>query len=324
MPAISNQNSQIQGIFDDYAETWENAYAMYGKLNNLLSRKPQDKTITTAQYAWKESIPFVRLWDAGKGRTHQIFRDRLVSVTYHGYELTIDVGRYDRRSDQLNDPKEHMQRGINRFHQIPQKGFRDILEGVTDTVREVPLAFDGVNLFSNLDGDGNNRFGAANGNLLTVSGFTSADVYRDVFRGQEQFMRLLDPAGEIIWSGYDTKINKMHVIHPPNLNQVFNEVSKAQYLRLDSLSNTSQDNVLMGTFEVHANNYLTNPNAWYLLIEDSYWKPFILRQEADLQVFWGDMTNSDRSRQHNLETLFADQRVGFGIHAPWTIIKFTA
>lgn len=323
MPALINTNSQLQGVFDDFDAMWMKQEAIYSELNDLLFKRPKSETITTANYAWKESVPAVVFWDQDSGREHQMFRDRNLQITYEPFQMAIDVNRYDRRSDQLNDPKENMQKGLQRFHQLPQNGGADILNGVASTIQDIPLAFDGVNLFSTT-ADGSPRFGATGGNSLTATSFDFDGFTTDLYRAHQQFMSFLDPAGQIIWTGHDVNFDKMHVIVPPALNRIALEVSKNEYLRNDIGNKVSQGNILVGTFKVHISNLLTNSNAWFVLIEDEYWKPMALRQEDKIENFWADMTNSDRSRQRNLETLYADQRVGWGVLAPWTIIKFSA
>lgn len=323
MAAIDLKNSKLQGIYDDFKATWEQQYPRYKEFDDLMYKRPKDSSVQVASYGWKESVAFPQLWKHGKGRKHSSLRDRLLEIGYHGYELTIDVNSYDRRSDQLQDPREHLEQGVQRFFNIPAKFIADYLNNAASLLPELTKAYDGEDLFSNT-ADGVARFQVTGGNILTASGFTIGDFQNDMFRAQQQFLNMKDPAGEPIFSQYDVTIDKMIAIVPPNLNKVAMNAAESQFFRVESGSFNNAQNILAGKFGVYLFNYLTDQSSWYIILQHSYWKPMVLRQENNLRNFWADMTNSDRSREENLETLYADQRLGAGIWCPFTIIKITA
>lgn len=323
MAVIDSKNSKLQGIFDDVKEFWQQGYPKYAGFEQIFCKRPKDSTVQSASYGWKESVDFPSYWEYGKGRKERSFRDRLIEVGLHGYELKVSVNSYDRRSDQLEDPKTHIERGIKRFHQIPIKFIADFLNGTPNLIPELTLAYDGQNLFSTT-ADGAARFGVTDGNLKSASGFTAQSIYNDVFRAQQQFLNMKDPSGEPIFDEEDVSFENMVAIVPPHLNEVALTAAKAKFFRNDTTSTVASDNILSGTFQVKLFNQLSDSSSWFVVLEHPWYKPFLLRQESSLRNFWADMSNSDVARETNKETLFADQRVGMGILCPFVIIKFNA
>lgn len=315
--------SKKQGIYKDLKDTWHQQYPSYKEFEEVFYRRPKDSNVQVAQYAWKESIGFPSLWKGGLGRQHKSLTDRLLEIGYHGYELTLDVNSYDRRSDQLEDSKTHLDQGVSRFFQIPAKFIADFLNNSATLIPELTKAYDGQDLFANT-ADGLPRFGVNGGNILASSGFTVAQFHDDVFRAQQQFLNMKDPAGEPIWSQHDVTLDKLIAVVPPHLNRIALQAAQAKFFKTEAASNTAGDNILEGTFKPHLFNYLDTTSDWFVILNHPYWKPMILRQENNLRNFWADMSNSDRSRELNIETLYADQRVGAGIWCPFTIIQISA
>jgi phage major head subunit gpT-like protein len=318
---ISIQNSLIQGIFRDLQDTWKNYLPIYDKLNSLFSRSLPDNTVRTAQYAWKEAVPFPKLWEFDQGRSHQTFQDRKIEVAVHAYEATIDVRGYDLEDDQIGDGKSHIQTVVERFLQIPQKLYAEYLNAVADLNPQLLNAFDGVGLFSTIDGNGDARFGATGGNIVTGSGVSVSAFTNDLFEVQERALSFLDTKNQILNGPDDVKFSNFHVVVPKELNEVAQKVAQSEYLRTDLSNNTSENNILKGQFEVHINNLLTDSSDWYVIINHRNWKPFVVRQRRDVRAIWADMTNSDRARETNQETLYADLRTGISPWAPWSIVK---
>lgn len=320
--ALANiQSSLNQGIFRDLQETWRNKFPIFEKQNALFSRKLPDTTVRSAKYAWKESIPFPSKWDYTRGRTHKGFRDRDITVSVFPYENTIDVLGRDREHDQLGDTKTHINLSTTRFLQIPQKLFAEYLNGTANLNPSLVNAYDGVSIYSTVDGAGDARFGATNGNILTSSGLGVADLQNDLFRAQEQFLAYLDTANEILYSPEDVDFLKFHVVVPRQLNEVAARVAEVEYLRSDPTNNTSEGNFFKGKFNLHINNLLTDSSDWYIFLEHEYWKTFVHRQNSSVRAIWADMSNSDRAREYNVESIYADQEIGIGLWAPFTTIK---
>lgn len=324
---IDQTNSLIQGIYRDFKSFWKEAYVLYEKIVNLTCyRLPgaSDSSARFAKYAWKESVPAPQFWNFDEGRQHQMFGDVQITVPVHPYELTVDVRRFDREHDQLGaeDARAQIQQGVNRYAQLPQIFASEQLNGAADKLPQLENAYDGVSLFSTTDGDGADRFGASGGNIVNGSGVSFADFQNDLWTAQQRYLTFLDPAGEILFGEEEVSFMKMHIIAPKELNQTAHSVAEAEYLRIDDSNQVSQTNILKGTFQVHIFNYLTDSSDWYVILEHPHkvWRPFALRQN-EIDSVWADMTNSDRSREQNFESLYTSQNTGLSVLCPFVIIK---
>lgn len=324
MAAIDMTNSLRQGIYRDLAETWRQEWPIYEAQNKLLGHYLPHKTARVAEYGWKQAVPSPVRWDRERGRTHQMLDDVKITVNYVPYEITIDVESYDAQDDQLMDAKQHVNQSVTKFLLLTQKLIAEYLNGVAVLNDDLELAYDGAAAFSKTEGDGSNRLGIVDGNLLTGTGTKIDDISNDLYRCQEQALKFVDTSvtGDLLYDASDVMWNKCHVIAPPGLNRVFNRIEKAATLRTDALSNTAEGNIFMNQLaKVHYNSYLTDNNDWFFVIEHKFWKPFLIRAQNDIRTIWADLNNSDRARQTNLETLYADLRTGTGFWHPATIIK---
>lgn len=316
MAVIENTNSRTQGAYRDLTETWRNKFPVYEELNRLFSRYLPDRGVRFAKYAWKESVPFPTFWDFDKGRTRKMFQDRSLEIGIYPYELTIDSRGYDLEDDQLGDGSEHVKGAVDRFLQIPQKLIHEYLNGSADLNPSLLNSYDGASLYSATEGGGANRLGASGGNIVTGTGVTVSAFSNDLYSVQQRFLEFTDTAGEILFSPAEVDFGKFIVVVPPELNEVAQQVAEAEYLRVDLANNTSQSNILKGKFRVKMSNLLTDASDWFVVLDHPYWKPFALRQARDVRSIWADMANSDRSKEYNLESLYADTRTGLG---PWFV-----
>lgn len=324
MPSLNNNNSRIQGILKIFSEFWRQELPTFeAQIKDLYRPMGGENFAREAKAAWKESVELPNFWAFGTPRIHSSAKDVTLTILWHAYQATLDINIFDRMDDQLKDAEEHMLGIIRRYAQLPHILFTEMLTGVPSLLPEIQPAYDGVTVFSTVDGDGNPRFGDAAGNTLTGSGFSSADLYRDMFRILQKFQQFLDPKNQIIFDTGTAAINNMSVIIPVGLQQAFATVLYGENFRIDSLNNTSESNVLKGDFEVHVNPRLTTANKWYAVLRHSYWKPFVLRRQTEPRAFWGNVENSDRAREYNEETLYSDQRIGVAPFSPFTIIEVT-
>lgn len=324
---IDSGNSLIQGIGKEFKDFWKAAYVKYEEFVQITTYKLPGASDTEARfkkYAWKESVPRPKFWNYDEGRSHQMFGDVQFEVPVYPYELTLDVRKFDREHDQLGkeDARSQIQMGVGRYAQLPQNFASEQLNGAADLLPDLRVAYDGSPLFSALDGDGNNRFSAVGGNIVAGSGTNFADFTSDMWTVQQRFLQFKDPAGEILFSDDDVDFSKMFVIAPVELNQIVKTTTKAKDLRIDNANLVSQSNVLEATFGSKILNLLTDASDWFVVLDHSHklWKPFALRQN-EIDSVWADMSNSDRAREINIESLYTSQNTGMGILAPFTIIK---
>jgi hypothetical protein len=322
MPIIDNTYSMKAGVIDHLKSTWDNQAPIFKTTQEICIKFLPAQNLRKATYAWKDSVPFPSRWAYSAGRTYRTFKDRYIDISNTAYEISIPYNKYDEEDDQLGDVKSHISLATRRFLQLPDKFLGEYLNNSADLLPALANAFDGVALFSDVDGNGDARFNTTGGNIVTGSGTaTTAAVKHDLMVAQRRFLRFRDTAGEIIFGEDDVKFENLHVIVPTAMNGVIQELSKAQYLHMDVASNTSESNIVMQTFSSNINPYLSDDVDWYVAVKHPYWRGLAYRAPQDVRQIIAEFSNSDHARKYNEECLYADVRCGMGVWAPWVIIK---
>ena len=320
---IDNTNSLQIGIQSVLAETWRQQLPVFQEQQDLFLRRLPDTGQRTSEYPWKESLPFPVPWPYGKGRTYQSFKDRKIAISIFPYELTIPFSGWDEEDDQLGDMRSHLQETARRMHQVPDKMIAEYLVGVADLNPNIKNAYDGVQMYSAVDGDGTDRFGVVGGNIIAGSGVSNtAQIIDDLYTAQQRFIDFMDPSGESpIFSPDDCKFENLVVIIPSALNQAFREISKAENLRVNVSNSVSESNTLVNSFEYRINPYLTDNSDYYITLKHQYWKPLIFRGPDNLRQIFADFNNSDKAREYNEYAIHTDVRYGMGPWVPFTTLK---
>ena len=321
MPTVNIQNSLLAGVQKDLLDFWKQPTPAFEVFKKLMTYPMAWKPIRNMPLAWKESIPFVSLWPYGDGRKYKTFKDRVMYAQIFNYELSIPFSKFDEEDDQLGDLRAHVQMCVQSYKKLPTILTMEYLNGVAVYNNTLLNAYDGVSVFSDVDGDGAARFGATGGNIVTGSGVTVAAVLKDFAVAQQRFMAFQDPtAGLPIFAEGDADYKNMVAIIPTSLNEVFQKASNAEMIRTDLTNNTSESNYLKGTFRYEISPYLTDTSDWYIVLEHPYYKPFFY-SEKPMESIVADMSNSDRSREYNENTIYTHVRNRIGVWFPGVIIK---
>jgi len=317
-------------VQDFLANTWQQKMPEFREAVDYMVRwmpPTKPKNIRHASYVWKDAVPAVEYWPYNTPRLHSTFKDRVITVSNYAYSLVLDWDQFDEEDDQLTDMQTHVQTSILRYGQLAIRRASEYLTGVPSLNPELVLAWDGVGLFSTVDGDGANRFSAVNGNLLAGSGLTPAAIINDIGVAQRQFLRYKDPAGQPLYDESDVDYNKLRCVIPVDLNQAFQKSSDQKDIRSDPLSNTAESNYIQGKFKYTINSYLTAATEWYICVDHPVYKPFVYRAPGDekgaIRSIIADMNNSDRSRETNINGTYTDIRTALSPYFPASIIKFT-
>lgn len=319
---VNIQNSKVQGIYKELMHTWKNQYPLFEDQFKLFFKELGYDKAQVSSYAWKEALPFPKKYEFNRGRQHQEIKDVRLDVKVSPYELTIDARRDDIFFDQMKDLKAHLEYGVKRMLQIPHKQATEFLTGVADINPDLPVSTDGAALYSTVNGDSENRYGVSGGNIVTGSGATTtAAVSDDIFEAQERAMQFLDPASELIYDEDDVKFSNLHLMFPPQMTKVAQKIAKSGFLRTDTSNTVSEDNIMYGELTYHINPRLTDATDWYVFIDHPVWKPFVKRQQTDIEAIWADITNSDIAREKDLEMLYSKWYCGTAVWCPFTTIK---
>lgn len=324
---VNLASSLKQGIFRDLDMTWKQQFPLFEKMNGKISKKLPDSLLRNAKYGWKNSVPAVKLWNQNVGRTHQAFDDTEIDIPIFQYELTIDINIRDLKHDQLKDAREHINFGVKRFLQLPQKLFSEYLNGTAVLNPALRNAYDGASLYSATDGNGSARFGRTGGNILTGFDRTVEGFSDFLYQAQAAFLAFLDTTNSEIIFGYeDVEYAKFYVIVPRTMNEIVQKIANVSYLKTDGANNVSEGNFFasVGKFDFYVNPLLTDENSFYVFLDHPIWKPFVYRQEDSIESIWADMNNSDLAREKNIAGLYSQQEIGVGVWTPFTTIKVTS
>ncbi|RLD10053.1 MAG: hypothetical protein DRI56_03255 [Chloroflexota bacterium] len=322
MPIANIDRSLQAGILADLKETWRQQIPVFRKQQEKLLKYLPDSNIRNATWAWKESVPFPQYWPYGTGRKAQAFRDRYLTLGKYNYELTIPWSRWDEEDDQLGDLRSHIQIAVQRYGQLPDVLISEYFNNVADLNPSILNAFDGAALFSTVDGDGADRLGVSGGNIITGSGLTPDGIIHDFAQVQQRALSFIDPtAGKPILSPEEADFSKMFAIVPNSANEVFQKTAQSEYLKISGENIVSESNWLKGIFEWQTNPYLTDTSDWYVVLEHSFWKPFVFREPKNVESIIADMQNSDSARETGEYKLHTHVRCALGPWFPGVIFK---
>jgi len=326
MPVLQNESSRRAGIINKLMENWRQPYPTFEEQKALTCISLPYTNIRAAQYGWKESLPFPTKWPYGMPRTYRTIRDRHITIQLMPFQVAIPYNIYDKEDDQLGDMDTHVSMVVERFKMLPDQMVAEYLNnalGTNPLNDAIETAYDGVNVFSATDGDGNNRFGISGGNIVTGSGVSAAAIMHDMAVVQRRFLQFKDTENQPIFNEATVQYSRLHAIIPNTLNEVFQRITKQEMIRGDAGSITAESNYLKGEFKYHLNPYLTDSSDYFVVVEHKYWKPFAFREPggSGLRQIFADRSNSDRARDLNEEALLADVRNGMRPWFPATIVK---
>ena len=200
----------------------------------------------------------------------------------------------------------------------------EYLNGVAVENPNLELAYDGVPLFSDVNGDGGDRFGVSGGNIQTGSGATAAAVITDLHSVQQRLLDMKDEtANKPIFKAENVTFDKMYVLAPNSMNLAIQKAAKATYIQTNPALTVAENNYLVSTFSFGVNPFLTDNDDWFVLLKHPYWKPFILRPPQDINSVVTNIQNSDKARMQDVAGIYTDMRFGVGCWMPQTIVKVT-
>lgn len=322
MPTVNIQQSLKAGVINALMDTWKQTMPKFEEQQKLMIRQLPYTNIRNASYPWKESLPFVKLWNYGMPRTYQLFRDRVLTMGLVPYELTIPWSRFDQEDDQLGDTLQHVQLAVERYGMLPDVLIAEYLNGVANLNPSLANAYDGASLFSATDGDGASRLGVSGGNIVSGSGASVAGVIHDINVVHRRLLNMVDStAGKPIFDPKDITLSKLHVIAPTALNEIFLKATNTEYIRSDAGVTVAESNYVKGTFDFHLNPYLTDTTDWYVVCEHPYWKPFVYRAPKSVESILADINNSDKARGTMEYAIYTHLRTRLGVWMPAVIVK---
>lgn len=326
MPAtyVTVENSLKIGILNDVAEMWEVMSEKEAQYRSLMFHDVPWVPQYTSKFVWKQDVGMPVPWDKGSELPANIFDDVAIDCDLREYGQRTEWFRRDNEFDQLQPGqiRKHAEMGIKRYAQLYRYLGADYLDGTTNYIRYPQLAYDGAALFSATDGAGADRMGVSGGNIVTSSGLSTAAIKTDAHRALQRWLGMKQPiSNHPVFSPDEVKFENMLFVIPPALEERFFDLSEAKILYTDPSINTAQSNTLATRVKYEMENVLTDSSDYYVILQHSYWKPFLYRGLSSIDSFIADASNSDDARKLNIEAWFSQTMMGCCPWAMFTMIK---
>lgn len=280
-------------------------------------------------YGYPLSAPTVDFWQRGQ----PIPRETSAMVTW---EVDNDsFGKaFEFHEDDLNDVGKVMGaqawvRGLaSRGAQLPDRVGFQIADGTTNRklLPGIPLAPDGVGLFSALDGDGNARFGyvgpgTETGNIVKGAGY-SPDAIRSTFLDKviPYYLGAQDTKGEPLNDQSEVE-SGITIVCNSRFAGVFGKAfTQARTLEEGTVGAAATSNyILDGGFKVKL--WPTQRKSslnWFCVAVNAGPKPLLQQVRLALRSIDEDRSNSDRARNTKMNAFQVDLRHGYGVALPYT------
>jgi len=283
------------------------------------------------EFAYFNAAPHMEYWRRGDTIPTDAF-DSVEFTTYvHEYAKRVPWSKWDRHDDQTSSLMDMARQAGESAGLLPERFFFDLLTQNTGTLPAIPNAPDGASFFSTTDGAAANRFGVANGNLLTGTGVASVSTIRaDFYSAIEQWKQYQDGKGQPLLSD-DVTDGGYIIIYPVTHLEAFEEaflqrrqgLSTSETAVTNLVQDASRDVTLWATSRLAAAAGNHTANDWYIFLRNPPKKPTFLLNRSGVQEFTsleGD-NNSDHTRDTAEEYVQWETRQGAGIALPFGAIK---
>lgn len=279
------------------------------------------------KFAYFESAPYFEEWRRGDTIPTEGFDSVQFDVAVHSWGKRVKWHKHDRKDDQTASLMSVARQAGTSAGILEEEFFFDLLAGTTNRLPAVPLAPDGVALYSTVDGNGDARFGATSGNLLTGSGVgTASAIKTDVYTAIEQFKAFRDTKNQPLFSEGIVD-GGLLLIHAAENTEIMEETFLQR--RLGEVRGTDAGTTPTNLFQDASRNFrlwgssrLTG-NDYYLVLLNAPLKPTFLLDREGVQEFEAleGSNNSDFVRDTGQEYVQWERRAGAGIALPYATIK---
>jgi hypothetical protein len=275
------------------------------------------------RYAYPEAPPGVPRWDYGNDMPRGTFRYRQWTVQNLRWAKAIDYEADDAADDQLDVLTTQATEMASRLGLLPMRVAMQIVQGGAadpELLNGLPLAPDGVSMYSALDGDGNNRYGrSANGggNIVTKTGMASeAQIEKDAFAVLHAAKSVTDTAGRRRWPA--SLVDKGLVVLGSSvdgevLTKTFNRGPMTQAGIAGAGVAAGVNTVMGGVVKKLILTAELPTGSWYPFLAGAPYMPLFRQVREEANVYYGDKSNSDRARDQDTNSFYVKGRYGFGV-----------
>jgi phage major head subunit gpT-like protein len=278
-------------------------------------------TQRTERYFFWESVPVPVRWRRGDDIPAEGIRSRSYQVENFTWARAIDWHEEDLEDDQTGSMGGQARALADEFALLPERiAFQLLLSSADpDLLPSVPLAPDGVALFSATDGSGAARFGVTGGNIVTGTGVaTSGAIRTDFFSAIQRMGQFQGTNGEPFHSENLADAGFL-VIYGVQNEQVFREAFQQRTVLEDGTGSAGVGNIILeGGLSVRlwSTARLAGSNDWYVVALGYDIKPLFRQVRLQITTDEQNRSNSDRSRDTRMNRFQAFARFGFGVNLP--------
>lgn len=277
-------------------------------------------------FAYFDAAPHATHWPRGTTVPTDGFGSVRFNVKVVDWARRVKWHKHDRQDDQIDGLFTQAKGAGESFGLLPERIFFDLILNTTTTLPAVPLAPDGAAMFA-ATANGSARFGATNGNLLSGSGTTAANISDDFYAACEQFQAFEDGKGQPLFT--EERIDRgVIVIYPADkkkeVHEAFLQLRQGRVMGTDA--GTTPSNVIIDSsrnVELWGTSRLNGTDDFFYFLKDAPIQPtFILDRQKpiELTALEGD-NNSDVNRDTGEEYIQWEARMGGGIALPYAAIK---
>lgn len=323
MPLNVIQANQVltAGLQANFSHTYAtSAKASMEKMRKMVEFDvPAPARVTPLGYFESAEIP--EHWPYGEEIPEGTNEAVSYNVTIRRWAKRIKWNRDDVSDEMTHTLKQRATQLGERFGTLHERVFFQLVLGSTDPslLPVVPNAPDGAAFFATTAG-GANRFGVANGNLLTGNGIADpASILRDYYLALVQFTRMLDTKGQPLHD-----IGKVE----GGLTILFGTANTEVFDR--AFYGTIQQGVAAGisnplkdagrNFQLWPTPRITT-NDWYVFMTGDPLKPIGQFTKEGMETTEADWSNSDESRSHDIGYFQAKARYGYVINLPYQALQ---
>lgn len=279
------------------------------------------------EFGYHEAAPHMALWRRGETVPTDAFGSVQFEAVVHNWARRIPWHKNDRADEQTQSLMDMAKMAGASAGLLPERFFFDLITGNTATLPAVPLAPDGVAMYSATAGSGADRFGVSGGNLLSGNGVATASAIRsDYYAALEQFSLMQDGKGQPLFA--DEVIDQgAIVIYGAANKEAFEEafIQTRTGVVIGSDAGSTPTNLVQeaGRTPTLWGSQRISDTDWFIFLKAAPKLPtFLLNREGmkEYQALEGD-NNSDHVRDTGEEYVQFETRQGAGIALPYATIK---
>lgn len=269
----------------------------------------------------------------------QGFGGRGFRVVNFPYELKISWHADFEADDQTRSLVTRARQGGANFGTLRERLFYQVIQGTADAdlLPAIPNAGDGAALFSTTNGSGAARFGVTGGNIVSVADLSRpGNVRAAIFDGMERIVSFQDTEGQPYYpSDYINRMGVALVFNINNLQLMIEAVRQNMTAAViqnaagsENVAAASVNNPLMylGSIPIRLlpSNRISD-NSIRMFVRNAEDKAVFAQTREPLRDNVADFSNSDRTRNAKIKSLYWRERLGIGVCGePYQCVELTA